>query len=48
MKIQEALPIDELIPKKSKVEEEIEKIDPLEITPIEALNILYKLKQDVK
>ena len=46
VKIQEALPIDELMPKKSKVEEELEKIDPLEITPMEALNILYKLKQD--
>ena len=34
------------MPKKSKVEEELEKIDPLEITPMEALNILYKLKQD--
>ena len=45
LKVQEALPIDDLMPKKSKVEEELEKIDPLEITPIEALNILYKLKQ---
>ena len=44
IKVQEALPIDELMPKKSKVEEELEKIDPLELTPIEALNILYKLK----
>ena len=40
------MPIDELMPKKSKVEEELEKIDPLEVTPMEALNILYKLKQD--
>ena len=44
IKIQEALPIDDLIPKTSKVEEELNKIDPLEITPLEALNILYKLK----
>ena len=44
IKVQEALPIDELIPSKSKLEEELDKIDPLEITPIEALNILYKLK----
>jgi len=44
VKIQEALPIDDLIPKTSKVEEELEKIDPLEVTPLEALNILYKLK----
>ena len=44
VKVQEALPIDDLIPKKSKVEEELDKIDPLEVTPLEALNILYKLK----
>ncbi len=45
IKIQESLPLDELIPQKSKIEEELEKINPLEITPIEALNILYKLKE---
>ncbi len=44
LKIQEALPIDELIPKKSLVEEELEKIDPLNLTPMEALTILYNLK----
>ncbi len=38
------MPIDELMPKKTKIEEELEKINPLEITPMEALNILYKLK----
>lgn len=47
-KIQETLPLDELIPQKSKVEEELEKINPLEITPIEAMNILYKLKNEIK
>ena len=46
IKIQEALPLEELIPKKSKIEEEIEKINPLEITPMEALNILYELKKE--
>ncbi len=45
VKIQESLPIDDLIPKESKVEEELNKIDPLEVTPLEALNILYKLKE---
>ena len=45
VKIQESLPIDDLIPSKSKVEEELEKINPLEITPMEAINILYKLKK---
>lgn len=49
IKIQEALPIDELIEeKKSEIEEEIKKINPLEITPIEAMNILYRLKEKVK
>ena len=43
--IQESLPIDDLIPSKSKVEEELEKIDPLTVTPMEALNILYNLKK---
>ena len=45
IKIQESLPIDDLIPKESKIEKELNKIDPLSITPIEAINILYKLKQ---
>ena len=44
IKVQEALPIDEMINKKSKVEERLESINPLEITPIDALNILYELK----
>lgn len=48
VKIQEALPIDDLIMQKSKIEEEIEKINPLEITPMQALNILYNLKEMVK
>ena len=42
------MPIDELMPKKTKIEEELEKINPLEITPMEALNILYKLKNEIK
>ena len=45
IKVQEALPIDEMIPKKSKVEERLSEINPLEITPIDALNILYELKE---
>ena len=48
IKVQEALPLDELIKEKSKIEEEIEKINPLEITPIQALNIIYNLKQMLK
>ena len=46
VKIQQVLPLEELtVPKKSLVEKELEHINPIEITPIEALNILYKLKQ---
>ena len=45
IKIQESLPIEELIPKKSKIEEELEKINPLELTPMEAINTLYNLKK---
>ncbi len=45
IRVQESLPIDDLIVKKSKVEEELEKINPLEVTPMEAMNILFKLKE---
>ena len=45
IKIQESLPLDELMSKKSLVEEELDKINPLEVTPMEALNILYNLKK---
>ena len=48
IKIQEALPIEDLIAKPSPIEEEIKKIDPLGITPLEALNILYELKEKMK
>jgi DNA mismatch repair protein MutS len=46
LKIQESLPIDELIiENKSEVEERIKNINPLEVTPLDALNILYELKK---
>lgn len=47
MKIQEALPLEFLVPEpqESKIEQELDHINPLEITPMEALNILYKLKE---
>ena len=48
MKIQESLPIDLLVPKKSILEEEFEKIDPLSITPLEALNKIYEIKEKLK
>ena len=47
IKVQESLPLDDLIPQKSIIEEKLEKINPLETTPLEALNILYELKKDL-
>lgn len=48
IKIQEALPLEELmVSKKSVVEEELEKINPLELTPMDALNVLYRLKNEL-
>ena len=48
IKVQQALPLDDLISVKSEVEEELEKINVLETTPLEAMNILYKLKEKIK
>lgn len=50
IKIQESLPLEDLMekPKKSKIEEELEKINLMEITPLEALNLLYRLKNEQK
>ena len=48
IKIQQALPLDEvMIPEKSPIEEEIKKINPLEMTPMEAMNFLYNLKEKI-
>ena len=41
------LDFDEDKEKSSKIEEKLKDINPLEITPIEALNILYELKKDL-
>ena len=48
IKIQESLPLDELIEKDSKIEEEIKNLDILNLTPMDALNILYKLQEEIK
>lgn len=46
LKVQESLPIEDLIPKeKSKIEEILEGIDPLTMTPMDAMNTLYHLKE---
>jgi len=43
-----SLDFDRCEPQTSKVEEMIRDINPLEITPLEALNILYELKKEIK
>ena len=48
IKVQEALPIEEVIIKESPIEKELEKLNIETITPIEALNTLYKLKEMLK
>ena len=48
IKIQESLPLDELIQKDSKIEEKIKDLDILKLTPIDALNILYELQTEIK
>lgn len=48
IKIQEALPLDELIEKESAVEKELKELDILKLTPIDALNILYKMQEELK
>jgi len=48
IKIQESLPLDELMNEESKVEKRLKEIDPLNMTPIDALNLLYELKKEVK
>ena len=46
VRVQEQLPLDELFEiKESDVEKRLKEIDPLETTPMEALNILVELKE---
>jgi DNA mismatch repair protein MutS len=46
IKVQESFPLDELMKtsEDSKLKEELDKINPLEVSPMEALNILVNLK----
>ena len=49
LKVQESLPIDELIEDKDDViTDRLKNIDLLNTTPLEALNILYELKEKIK
>ncbi len=43
--IQESLPLDELMKPSSKVQDRLKDINPLEITPLEAMNVLFELKK---
>ena len=46
--IQEALPLDELCNPDNEILDEIKNIDLLKMTPIDAINFLYKIKNDLK
>lgn len=47
--IQASLPLDDLmVENKSKIEEEIKNLNILQMTPMDALNTLYKLKEELK
>ena len=49
IKIQESLPLDLVMPKEETyVESKLKEIDPLNITPMDAMNILYDLKKNLK
>lgn len=45
IKVQEALPLDDLIPKKDVLRDKLKELDPLQITPIQALSTLVELKE---
>lgn len=46
--IQESLPLDDLKDNESEIEKEIKNIDPLKMTPLDAINFLYNLKEKIK
>lgn len=45
VKVQEALPLDELVPKHDELRDRLKELNPLEITPMEALTTLVELKE---
>lgn len=45
--VQTTLPLD-FEPKESVVEKELKSINVLELTPMDAINLLYKLKNKIK
>ncbi len=48
IRIQEALPLDDLMKEPSIIEQKLKEVNPLEMTPMEALNTLYELKEEVE
>lgn len=48
VKIQESLPLDDLIPKDSELETELKQLNLLQMTPIDALNQLYAWKEKIE
>ena len=46
IKIQESLPLDELMKEESIIEKRIKEIDPINMTPMDALNFLFELKKE--
>jgi len=47
IKIQQMLPLEELVNNESQIEKKLKAINPLEMTPMEAMNFLYELKKEV-
>lgn len=43
--VQESLPLEFVVEKESEVEKRLKEIDPLQMTPMEALTILFELKE---
>ena len=48
IQVQEALPLDDLIPKEDELRNRLKELNPLEITPMQALTILVELKDMCK
>ncbi len=46
--IQGSLPLDDLKDNESEIEKEIKNIDPLKMTPLDAITFLYNLKEKIK
>ena len=45
IKVQEALPLDDLVSKKDELRDKLKELDPLQITPMQALSTLVELKE---